>query len=191
MTSSGCGIGSHKDQVCAPQEPREQTSEAFEHLLGFDPRRDQAGGRPRPAQTAQGDNDRHHHEGDGLAAALGPRLLCGCGAQETRLDPDIGEGRGRARLSCACRTAVQIEAEDLRATGRLARQSSLGGVISGLGRNRRHFRFGMAETGSIFYGDRFSRRPSACQVRLWKRVSVCPWLQTAPRSDHHGYSRPS
>jgi len=36
----------HKDQVCAPQEPREQTGEAFEHLLGFDPQRDQAGGRP-------------------------------------------------------------------------------------------------------------------------------------------------
>jgi hypothetical protein len=35
-----------------------------------------------------------------------------------------------------------------------------------------NFRFGMAETGSIFYGDRFSRRPSACRVRLWKRVRV-------------------
>jgi hypothetical protein len=91
--------------------------------LGFDPRRDQAGDRPRPAETAQGDNDRRHHEGDGLAAALGPRLLCGGGAQEARLDPDIGEGRGRTRLSCACRTAVQIEAEDLRATGRLAMAS--------------------------------------------------------------------
>jgi hypothetical protein len=43
--------------------------------------------------------------------------------QETRLDPDIGEGRGRTRLSCTCRTAVQIEAEDLRATGRLAMAS--------------------------------------------------------------------
>ena len=30
----------------------------------------------------------------------------------------------------------------------------------------------MAETGSIFYGDRFLRRPSACRVRLWKRVRV-------------------
>src|SRR3984893_14412088 len=113
----------HKDQVCARQEPREQTCEAFEHSLGFDPRRDQAGGRPRPAQTAQGDNDRRHHEDDWVAAALGPRLLCRCGAQETRLDPDIGEGRGRTRLSCDCRTAVQIEAEDLRATGRLAMAS--------------------------------------------------------------------
>jgi hypothetical protein len=27
-----------------------------------------------------------------------------------------------------------------------------------------NFRFGLAETGSIFYGDRFSRRPSACRV---------------------------
>jgi hypothetical protein len=29
-----------------------------------------------------------------------PRLLCGCGAQEARLDTDIGEGRGRTRLLC-------------------------------------------------------------------------------------------
>jgi hypothetical protein len=57
------------------------------------------------------------HEGDGLAAALGPRLLCGCGAQEARLDTDIGEGRGRTRLSCACRPADQIEAEDRRTGG--------------------------------------------------------------------------
>ena len=34
---------------------------------------------------------------------VGPRLLCGCGAQEARLDPDIGEGRGRARLSSTLR----------------------------------------------------------------------------------------
>ena len=39
----------HKDQACARQEPCEQTCEAFEHPLGFDPRRDQAGGRPRAA----------------------------------------------------------------------------------------------------------------------------------------------
>ena len=38
-----------------------------EHSFGFDPQRDQAGGRSRPAQAAQGDNDRRHHEGDGLA----------------------------------------------------------------------------------------------------------------------------
>ena len=37
---------------------------------GFEPRRDQAGGRSRPAPTAQGDNDRRHHEGDGLAATV-------------------------------------------------------------------------------------------------------------------------
>src|SRR3981081_2973276 len=30
----------------------------------------------------------------------------------------------------------------------------------------------MAETGSIFYGGRFSRRPSGCRVRLWKRIRV-------------------
>src|ERR1700730_4869355 len=38
-----------KDQVCARQEPREHTCEAWDHSLGFDPQRDQAGGRPRPA----------------------------------------------------------------------------------------------------------------------------------------------
>src|SRR5580700_7585454 len=110
----------HKDQACARQEPHETACEAWDHSLGFDPRRDQAGGSPRPAQTAQGDNDRRYYEGDGLAAALGPRLLCGCGAQEARLDPYIGEGRGRTRLSCACRPADQIEAEDRHTDGRLA-----------------------------------------------------------------------
>src|ERR1019366_4468164 len=109
--SSGWATTPQKDQVCACQEPREKACEAWEHSLGFDPRRDQAGGRPRRAQTAQGCNDRRHHEGDWLAAALGPRLLCGCGAQETRLNADIGEGRRRTRLSCDCQTAVQIEAE--------------------------------------------------------------------------------
>ena len=82
--------------------------------------RDQTGSRPRPAQTAQGCNDRRHHEGDGLAAALGPRLLRGCGAQEARLSVGIGEGGRRTRLSCDGRTTVQIEAEDRRSTGRLA-----------------------------------------------------------------------
>src|ERR1019366_8050983 len=118
--SSGWATTPQKDQVCACQEPREKACEAWEHSLGFDPRRDQAGGRPRRAQTAQGCNDRRHHEGDWLAAALGPRLLCGCGAQETRLNADIGEGLRRTRLSCDCQTAVQIEAEDLRTIGRLA-----------------------------------------------------------------------
>src|ERR1019366_1727367 len=121
--SSGWATTPQKDQVCACQEPREKACEAWEHSLGFDPRRDQAGGRPRRAQTAQGCNDRRHHEGDWLAAALGPRLLCGCGTQEARLDTDIGEGRGRTRLSCACRPADQIEAEDRRTGGRLAMAS--------------------------------------------------------------------
>ena len=43
--------------------------------------------------------------------------------------------------------------------------------------NRRHFRFGMAETGSIFYGDRFSWRPSAC--------GALPFLEF----DHVDFSR--
>src|SRR5580704_12151831 len=112
-----------KDQVGACQDPREKANEARKHSVGFDPQRDQAGGRSCFVKPAQGDNDRRHHEDDGLAAALGPRLLCGCGAQEARLNTDIGEGRGRTRLSCACRPADQIEAEDLRATGRLAMAS--------------------------------------------------------------------
>ena len=103
-----------------PQEPvRDDVPRAVRGLV-LGTRRDQQGGRPRPPQTAQGCNDRRHHDGDWLAAALGPRLLCGCGAQEARLNADIGEGRRRTRLSCDCRTAVQIEAEDLRTTGRLA-----------------------------------------------------------------------
>jgi hypothetical protein len=51
------------------------------------------------------------------------RLLCGCGAQEARLDIDIGEGRGRTRLSCACRPVHQIKAEDRGTGGRLAMAS--------------------------------------------------------------------
>ena len=88
----------------------------------FDPRRDQTGGGSRAAQTAQGNNDRRDHEGDRLAAALGPRLLCRRRAQEARLDADVGEGRRRTHLSCDCRKADQIEVESEHpcATGRLA-----------------------------------------------------------------------
>src|SRR5271157_40043 len=74
-------------------------------------------------QTAQGCNDHCRHEGDRLAAALGPWLLCWRGAQEARLDTDIGEGRGRTRLSRGGRPAVQIEVEDRRTIGRLAMAS--------------------------------------------------------------------
>jgi hypothetical protein len=123
-----------KDQVCARQEPREQTCEAWDHSLGFDPQRDQAGGRPRPAQTAQGDNDRHYYEGDGLAAALGPRLLCGCGAQEARLDLDIGEGQGRTRL-------YTTNARDQSGKTKLARAKTRAktGVVSGHQQHQRDF----------------------------------------------------
>src|SRR5450631_1146523 len=121
----------HKDQVGARKKPHEKACEAWERSLGFDPRRDQAGGYPRPAQTAQGYNDRRHHEGDWLAAALCPQLLCECRAQEARLNLDIGEGRRRTRLSCACRPADQIEAEDRRTGGRLAMASVDTGAIEG------------------------------------------------------------
>src|SRR5580700_590192 len=121
-----------KDQVCARQEPHETACEAWDLSLGLDPQRDQAGGCPRPTDTAQGDNNRHYYEGDGLAAALGPRLLCRCGAQEARLDTAIGEARGRTRLSCACRPAVEIEAEDLHIAGRLAMASMDSRAIEGL-----------------------------------------------------------
>jgi hypothetical protein len=44
----------HKDQACARQEPRETACKAWEHSLGFDPRRDQAGGRPRLLRQPKG-----------------------------------------------------------------------------------------------------------------------------------------
>src|ERR1700719_2344256 len=59
----------HKDQVGARQEPREKDCKSWDLSLGLDPQRDQAGGCPRPTDTAQGDNDRHYYEGDGLAMA--------------------------------------------------------------------------------------------------------------------------
>ena len=46
------------------------------------------------------------------------------------------KAEGRTRLSCACRTAVQIEAEDLRAAGRLAMASV--DTPSDRGRDRSH-----------------------------------------------------
>ena len=39
------------------------------------------------------DDDRCDHEGDRLAAALGPRLLRRCGAQEAQAQSALGEGR--------------------------------------------------------------------------------------------------
>jgi hypothetical protein len=78
-----------------------QAPEAWEHSLGFDSRRDQAGGRPRPAQTTQGYDDRHYFEGDGLAAALGPRLLCGVvrNAPEVLLEVSDGDSLSASIIS--------------------------------------------------------------------------------------------
>jgi hypothetical protein len=45
-SSNAAQQNSQKDHVGARQEPREKSCEAFEHSLGFDPQRDQAGGRP-------------------------------------------------------------------------------------------------------------------------------------------------
>ena len=84
----------------APAKRAKKAAKTEEGCLGFDPRRDQAGDGPRPAQTAQGDNDRRDHEGDRLAATLGPRLLCRRRAQEARLDVNVGEDRRRTRLPC-------------------------------------------------------------------------------------------
>ena len=96
---------SRKTEIARAKSRTKRPAKPGKHSSGFDPRWDQAGGRSHPAQTAQGYNDRRHHEGNGLAAALGPRLLCGCGAQETRLNTDIGEGRRRTHLSCDCQPA--------------------------------------------------------------------------------------
>jgi hypothetical protein len=45
---------------------------------------------PRATQRSHGYYDRRHYEGDRLAAALGPRLLCRRGAQEARLNANLG-----------------------------------------------------------------------------------------------------
>src|SRR5438094_358051 len=93
-----------------------------ENHLPVDPSRDQAGHCPRPPRTAQGCNDRRHHEGNRLARALGPRLLCRRRAEETWADLGFGEGRWRAGLSCDHRERDQIasEFEHVLLTGRLA-----------------------------------------------------------------------
>ena len=49
----------------------------------------QTGDRARPAPPAQGHDDRRDHEGDGLAAALGARLLCRCGQEEAEAEPRL------------------------------------------------------------------------------------------------------
>ena len=68
-----------KTEVTRAKSRAERAHETQDRSPGVDARRDQAGGRSHPAQTAQGSNDRRHHESNGLAAALGPRLLCGYG----------------------------------------------------------------------------------------------------------------
>jgi hypothetical protein len=48
----------------------------------------------RTPPAAGGCDDHRHHESDGMAAALGARLLCRCRAQEAGADTGLGEGRG-------------------------------------------------------------------------------------------------
>jgi hypothetical protein len=59
-----------KDQDCPCQERCEKIGEARTHSLGFDPQRDQTGRRTCLAQRALGNNDRHDHKGNRLAAPV-------------------------------------------------------------------------------------------------------------------------
>src|SRR5262249_6483818 len=72
-------------------------------------------------------------EGDRLAGALGPRLLCRRSAQKARVDADLGEGQRRTHLLRDRREAIQIEAESEHpgATGRLAMAKVSTRVIEG------------------------------------------------------------
>ena len=58
----------------------------------------EAGSCARDAPTQTGRDHRDHHEGNRLAAPLGPRLLDGGGAHQARPDARLREDRGRARL---------------------------------------------------------------------------------------------
>jgi hypothetical protein len=79
-----------------------------------------------------------------------------------RLDAHLGEGRGRTRLSCACRTAVQIEAEDRRTTGRLAMASMARAIEGKIDRLR-------------------SLRPTSAPPAFKARVPAGAWVQVPRR----------
>jgi Protein of unknown function (DUF3489) len=85
----------HKDQVCARQEPRERAREAQDRSPELDPRRNQAGGRPRAAQTTQGGN-RRHHEGDGIPPRRLHRL---CGASVVAAQDAASTQQGTPTMS--------------------------------------------------------------------------------------------
>src|SRR3984893_7836860 len=58
----------------------------------------EAGSCARDAPTQTGCDHRDHHDGNRLAAPLGPRLLDGGGAHQARPDARLREDGGRARL---------------------------------------------------------------------------------------------
>jgi hypothetical protein len=66
----------HKGQIGPRQRRRKRAREASEQARGLDPQRNEARGCPCFAPATQGNNHCRHHEGNRLAAALGPRLLC-------------------------------------------------------------------------------------------------------------------
>jgi hypothetical protein len=58
----------------------------------------EAGCRLETPATEPGHHDRHHHEGDGLAGALGARVLRRCGPQEAWPEPHLRNPRRSAGL---------------------------------------------------------------------------------------------
>ena len=92
-------IRNPKPKSLAQQQRADRQSYRSEKASTEDPSRLEAREGPRSLATTRGGDDRRHHEGHGLAAAFGPRLLCRCGSQEARPYPQIRESGRRTHLS--------------------------------------------------------------------------------------------
>ena len=88
-----------KTEIIARQQRADRKSYRSEKASTEDPSRLEAREGPRSLATTRGGDDRRHHEGHGLAAAFGPRLLCRRRSQEARPYPQIREGGRRTHLS--------------------------------------------------------------------------------------------